>query len=634
MSAPDITDILRKNWGYDSFRPAQKEIITSILSGHDTIGLLPTGGGKSITFQVPALATDGLTVVVTPLISLMKDQIDNLRQRGILATYLHAALTRREQQLAIDRCRLGKAKLLYLSPEKLQSPSFLDIVRSLPIRIIVVDEAHCISQWGYDFRPSYLKIAQLRKLFPQAPVLALTASATPHVLDDIAQKLQMASPAIFRLSFARDNLSYIVRYTDYKEGKLLEILTKMGGCSIVYVRSRKRARELAMLLANEGHSADYYHAGLAPEEKELRQNKWKSDQTRIMVATNAFGMGIDKPDVRLVIHYDLPSSLEEYYQEAGRGGRDGLPSLAVLLVAKTDKALLTRRLNEAFPPKDQIRHIYNLASTFLDVVPGEGYNHVYEFNLAQFCSRFNLKAPEVVNALSIMTQAGHIEYSDQIYSRARVMMLMQRSELYDLQLPVEEDRVLNKLLRTYTGLFADYEPINEGLIACELDYTEDTVYNALLALTRRHVLHYIPRRTCPYILYTRPCDEGRHLPIPIEVYEQRRQRMEERITAMKQFAFGTTDCRVNTMLRYFGEKPTEPCGKCDVCRATARFKNDTDQQLQRTILSRLSPDRTITIDTLINSIPGHNPDTIIDRLRDLIGNSTVINDNGLLTLPK
>lgn len=412
----------------------QREIIDSVIARRDTLGLLPTGGGKSITFQVPAMLLPGLTVVVTPLISLMKDQVDNLAAKDIRAAAIHSGLSLSEHNLALDRAALGKIKLLYVSPEKLQSANFADRLRTMNVSLIVVDEAHCISQWGYDFRPSYLRIAQLRDSHPDVPILALTASATPEVADDIMQRLKFKERNIFSLSFSRANISYIVRLTEHKEDMLKRVLAATSGSAIVYVRSRKRTREIAESLAAEGVSADFYHAGLSVEEKNEKQNCWKDGKTRVMVATNAFGMGIDKPDVRVVAHIDLPSSLEEYYQEAGRAGRDGRESFAVIIASPRDKATLSRRLSDSFPTKDYIRRIYELAGNFLNVAVGSGYNHVYEFNFTLFCDRFHLQPIVARSALMLLTHAGYIEYVDEITTRSRVMITADRRDLYDLRL--------------------------------------------------------------------------------------------------------------------------------------------------------------------------------------------------------
>lgn len=617
----DIYGILRDHWGYDSFRPAQEEIIRSVLSGRDTIGLLPTGGGKSITFQIPALAIDGLTIVVSPLISLMKDQVDNLREKGIAATYLHSALTQRETRLAIDRCRLGKAKILYLSPEKLGSRSFIDILRRLPVALIVVDEAHCISQWGYDFRPSYLNIATARTLFPGAPVLALTASATPDVVDDISRQLKMNRPAIHRLSFSRPNLSYIVRYADYKEGKLIEILQRVAGCAIVYVRSRRRTREIAQALVREGISADFYHAGLMPQEKEERQNDWKENRTRVIVATNAFGMGIDKPDVRIVVHMDLPSSLEEYYQEAGRAGRDGKPALAVTIAARSDKAMLGRRLSEAYPDKDYIRRIYRLACVFLDIAMGEGYNTINEFNLPLFCLRNALQPVAATSALHLLSQSGYLDFSEEITTRSRLMMLVTREELYALDLPHDAEVTLRQVLRSYTGLFADYVYISESVIAAATSMTERQVYESLLLLTRMHVIHYVPRKTSPYIFLPTSREDERHITIPKAVYETRRELMKGRIDAMRRFIFDTTACRVNTLLTYFGEDAPENCGHCDVCRSKQAKESPKDfsQQILY-VLRDHQPRSPVEISHILNI----SIETTAQQLRPLIDSGQLL----------
>lgn len=631
-----IRDILFDYWGYDKFRPLQEDIILSVLEGKDTLGLLPTGGGKSITFQIPAIALDGVTIVITPLISLMKDQVDNLRQYGIKAVYLHSGISRAEQRLAIDRCNLGKAKLLYVSPEKLQSKRFIDILRFMPIKLIVVDEAHCISQWGYDFRPSYLHICDIRHLFPDAPVLALTASATPEVVADIMDRLQFKKPNLFSGNFARDNLSYIVRYGDHKEALMLKVLQSTPGSAIVYVRSRKRTKELSDLLNNNGISADFYHAGLASEDKADKQNKWKTNQCRTIVATNAFGMGIDKPDVRIVIHHDIPSSLEEYYQEAGRAGRDGKPAFAVLLAAKFDKAILSRRVTEAFPAKDYIRRVYELAGNFLDVAIGCGYNQVYEFNFNLFCKQFNLQPIQVHSALNLLTQAGYIEFTEEISTRSRLMVLLDKQELYSLGLEHDTDRVFQLILRTYTGLFSDYVFINESLLASRLNLTEQTIYEALLSLSRMHAIHYIPRKTTPYILYTTSRELPKHIDLPRSIYEEQCKRLEHRIETMKEFAFSDSGCRLNVLLRYFGENPEDTCGKCDICRSrkkTSPTQNRLEaERLRQSIIYMATQPGGHSIDYIIHETTAseHN---VIDAIRTLLDDGIVtLSDKGNITI--
>ena len=572
MPLKDPESVLREYWGYDSFRPRQREIIDSVLAGHDTLGLLPTGGGKSLTFQVPALMLDGLTVVITPLISLMKDQVDNLRERGIRAVYLTMGMTRRETRLVYDKCRLGKTRLLYVSPERLRSESFVRELRGWNVSLITVDEAHCISQWGYDFRPSYLRIGELRGLLgPDVPVLALTASATPLVRDDIARQLRFRPDSnVYALSFDRPNLSYVARITQNKTDKLLQVLGATTGTAIVYVRSRKKTREIAELLQGAGISATFYHAGLDPEVKAERQEQWKSGRTRVIVATNAFGMGIDKPDVRTVVHIDLPPSLEEYYQEAGRAGRDGLPSFAVLIATTHDRGLLKRRLNEAFPPVDFVRRVYELVGAFLDVPVGGGYNKVFEFDLARFCRTYGLQERMTRGALSLLTQAAYIEFQDEAPTRARLMMLCRRDELYAERLTAEEDAVLMAVLRTYTGLFSEYAFVSESEIARVAQLPEQSIYDIMLSLGRKNILHYIPRKSVPYILYVTGREETRHVCLGPEIYENRRKLMEERLNAVADFAYTTERCRSVVLLEYFGEKDVSDCGRCDICRSRAK----------------------------------------------------------------
>lgn len=633
MSTPE--EILRKYWGYDSFREKQLDIINSVLAGNDTLGLLPTGGGKSITFQVPALLLPGLTIVVTPLISLMKDQVDNLRALDIPAAAIHSGLTRAEQKLAFDRCRLGKIKILYLSPEKLQGKAFLDRLTEIDVSLIVVDEAHCISQWGYDFRPSYLKIANLRNIYPDAPILALTASATPEVTADIMAQLRFRTQNLFSKSFNRPNISYIVRKTDSKSQMLLRVLKSTSGCAIVYVRSRRRTKEVAEFLQQSGISAEFYHAGLSAEIKNDKQNRWKNDQVRVMVATNAFGMGIDKPDVRTVVHIDPTSSLEEYYQEAGRAGRDGKPSYAVFITSPgVDKATLTRRLNESFPEKDVIRRVYELVCNFLSIAVGSGYNMLYEFNFALFCERFKLRPPVVRNSLALLTRAGHLEFVEEITTQSRVMVIMNKRELYDLKLDSVTDSVFQLILRTYTGLFADYVYISEDLIASRLRLTGAQVYDALLALQRQHAIHYVPRKTTPYILMTSSRQLPKHLTFPPAIYEQMQQRMKHRVDAMRRFVFDDNKCRVNTMLEYFGETPTAECGTCDVCRDRRKQSVMSEKQLTETIMYLLSHGTKPTIDYIARQA-SVSPDRVIKILRPLLDEGVIeVSSDGEVSLTR
>lgn len=630
-----IHDILKRYWGYDSFRPRQEEIIMSVLDGRDTLGLLPTGGGKSLTFQVPAMVFEGITVVVTPLISLMKDQVDNLRAAGIRAVCLHSGLSRAEHRLALDRCRLGKAKLMYVSPEKLQSATFIDQLRSMDVSFLVVDEAHCISQWGYDFRPSYLKISLIRELFHDIPVLALTASATPVVVDDIMDKLGFKERNVYARSFSRDNLSYIVRNDFDKERRLISVLTNTSGSAIVYVRSRRRTREIADMLVRNGISADYYHAGLDATEKNEKQNNWKTDGVRVMVATNAFGMGIDKPDVRTVVHYDIPSSLEEYYQEAGRAGRDGKEAFAVLLVSRADKGRLTRMLSEMFPPKDFIRRVYELAGNFVNVAVGDGYNSVYEFNFALFLKTYDLPPLATRSAMRLLTQAQYFEFVEEVTMQSRVMITANKSELYSVKLDEAGERVFNMLLRSYTGLFADFVYINESVIARRANVDEQKVYETMLQLSRMHILQYVPRKSTPYLYYTTSRELPKYIDMPRSVYEEQYKRLKERIEAMKRFSFGDDDCRVNVMLRYFGEKPEEPCGKCDVCRTRKRNRlTKGDRQSIRDSIIYMVGNAPRTLDYIVAE-SRYSEEDVIEAVRSLLSSHILsIDDSDMISLTR
>ena len=560
--------LLKQYWGYDDFRGIQREIIESIGSGHDTLGLMPTGGGKSITFQVPALSQDGTCIVITPLIALMKDQVDNLRRRGIRAAAIYSGLTREEIIITLENCIFGDIRILYVSPERLASDLFQTKLRHMRVSFITVDEAHCISQWGYDFRPSYLQIAQIRKLVPHAPVLALTATATPAVVQDIQQKLSQKDTNfnVFRMSFERKNLAYVVRHAPDKREQLIHILESVKGSAIVYARSRRRTKEYAELLTEAGISATFYHAGLDSAVKDERQRGWQQDKVRVMVATNAFGMGIDKPDVRLVIHIDCPDSIEAYFQEAGRAGRDGRKAYAVLLYNDADQRKLEKRIADTFPEKDYIRQVYEHLAYFYQVAVGSGYNHLFEFNIDQFCHTFRHFPIQADAALKILDRAGYIEYTEEQDNQARVMFTIGRDDLYRLEnTSPNEEKVITSMLRNYGGLFTDYHFIDESFIAQQTQLEPQQVYLTLKGLSQRHILHFIPQKKTPYIRYTQRREDMEHIQLPPSVYEERKAQFEERIHAMINYAKDDAVCRSRQLLRYFGEESDHDCRQCDVC---------------------------------------------------------------------
>lgn len=581
-------EILKRYWGYDAFRPLQEDIITSVLSGHDTMGLMPTGGGKSITFQVPALMLPGVTIVVTPLISLMKDQVDNLKRRRIKAVCMHSGMRARELNIAREKVLNGGTKLLYVSPERLRNERFIQELRMTDVSMIVVDEAHCISQWGYDFRPSYLNIKSLRKLFPAVNILALTATATPEVEEDILRQLEMNAPRVFRMSFTRENLNYIVRPTETKIYEIFHILSRTEGSSIIYVRSRRRTKEIAEYLSSSGISATYYHAGLDASLKEERQNLWQQSGVRVMVATNAFGMGIDKPDVRVVIHYDMPPSLEEYYQEAGRAGRDGRLSYVVLLTSQRDSATLRRHVSETFPPRDEIKQIYERVCNYLHVAMDEGYEKLAEFDLDRFCEIFKYQRQRCMAALHLLGQAGYLEYLEETEIKSRVMITCTREELYHVNgLSADAESVLARLLRLYTGLFAEYVYIDEVVIARETGLDSKRVYESLLELGRGKVLSYVPRSRKPYMYFPTAREEKKYLIIGKNIYEDRKKILERRTEAMIAYGFRKGVCREKMLLEYFGENGNHECGRCDNCREQRKGKKDDSEELLERICNYL-----------------------------------------------
>jgi ATP-dependent DNA helicase RecQ len=606
------SDILQKYWGYTSFRPLQEEIIRSVCDRKDTLGLMPTGGGKSITFQVPAMIADGVCLVITPLIALMKDQVDNLRKRGIKAMAVYTGMSREEIIVKLENCIFGDYKFLYVSPERLSSDIFLKKLPAISISMLVVDEAHCISQWGYDFRPAYLQIAAIRPLLPEVPVLALTATATPEVINDIQEKLLFAKKNVFSISFLRTNLAYIVRTVDNKLAILVRMLEKVPGTAIVYVRSRKKTREIAVELQKVGISADYFHAGLIPEEKEQKQNEWMAGKTRVIVSTNAFGMGIDKPNVRLVAHLDLPDSPEEYFQEAGRAGRDGDKAFAVILYDKTDSTKLKKRISDEFPERDFIFRVYEALGCYFQLAVGSGFECMFDFDLNAFCATFHFSLNQTVGALRILEQAGYIEYLEDPENRSRLMFTVLRDDLYKLnQTDEQTENLMRILLRSYTGLFNDYVFISEQLLAKRSNLSPKMVYETLVVLSRQHVINYIPQKKMPAIFYRQSREDLRYLTIPVTVYEERKKRSAKRIDSMLFYAENTDVCRSRVLLSYFGETDSKSCEICDVCLAKKQknISSDDFSKIESLIYEKLNNSE-MSLGQLVDSIPYPSAQTL------------------------
>ena len=629
----DYISVLRQYFGFPAFRGIQKEIVESIGSGHDTLGLMPTGGGKSITFQVPALAMEGVCLVITPLIALMKDQVQHLRDRGILAAAIYSGLSHAEVLQVLDNAVYGGVKFLYVSPERLSSPLFVAKIQQMRICFITVDEAHCISQWGYDFRPSYLRIAEIRNILePQdetcvspkykIPVLALTATATPQVVDDIQERLAFSEKRVVRMSFKRDNLVYVVRRTDNKEAELIHILNSVQGSAIVYTRSRQNTKDVANILSSNGIPATFYHAGLDFAVKDQRQHDWQNDEVRVMVATNAFGMGIDKPDVRIVVHMDCPDSLEAYFQEAGRGGRDGNRAYAVLLYSRSDRRNLLTRIQSAFPEKDYIRKVYDDLSYFFQLALYDGEGARYEFNIERFCQVFKHFPTHLSGALSVLQRAGYIEYDADPDNHPRCQFLLPRDGLYQLRgLSENEDAVMTALLRVYCGLFSDLVYIEEARIADYSHLPVDIVRVVLKSLASRRILKYIPRRNVPIIYYPQQRIESSRLVFSKEIYEELQEQMTIRVNAVLEYAESDDECRSTILLRYFGEKAEKDCGCCDICvernRNAKSASASSEVDAVQVIIDAINDADGCLPIAQIRSLPltRHQLDTAIEQLR-------------------
>lgn len=625
MDQSSIHDILKKHWGHASFRPLQEEIITSVLNGNDTLALLPTGGGKSICFQVPALAKPGLCLVISPLIALMKDQVYNLHRRGIKASAVFSGMSSREIDTTLDNCAYGDVKLLYVSPERLRTEMFLERLAKLNVNLLAVDEAHCISQWGYDFRPPYLMIADIRPMLPNVPVLALTASATKEVEHDIMEKLQFPQPIVFRRSFARENLSYVVFREENKFKKLLTIISSVKGTGIVYLRSRRGVEEVAKMLRQNGVSADFYHAGLESAERSRKQEEWIKNKTRVVACTNAFGMGIDKPDVRFVVHLDLPDSPEAYYQEAGRAGRDGKRSYAVVLFDYADVFGIEKNLVQQFPTVDDVRRIYNALGNYVQLPEGAGEGVSYDFDLIGFAKSFGLELGKTHQALKTLQSQGLIELSEGVLLSPRVQVVVANEELYRFQVEHETfDPLIKMLLRSYGGLFDHFVKVDEVRMAQRLSVSQEKLQADLRYLDKVGILYYEPLKNKPQVTLLTPRYASKYLPINESTILERQKAQREKMEAMIRYAQNALRCRSQELLDYFGEKKVARCGICDICleRNKLAISDHRFDELSERISSTL---RTTSLhpDDLASTFVGERTDEVMTVLRWMIDNSIV-----------
>ena len=586
--SPQLKDTLQKYWGYSEFRLSQEEIIRSVMEGRDTLALMPTGGGKSLTYQVPTLAREGLCIVITPLIALMKDQVDRLRRMGVNAVAIHSGLSYTQIDIALDNCVYGDVKFLYVAPERLATEAFRLRVQRMNVSLLAVDEAHCISQWGYDFRPSYLRIAEIRKMLPDTPVLALTASATKMVADDIMARLGFSEQNIIRSSFARPNLSYAVRHTDDKTEQLLRVIHNVQGAGIVYMRSREGCEQLATELQKQGISASYYHAGLPHAERSLRQEEWTEGKVSIMVATNAFGMGIDKADVRFVVHYTMCDSLESYYQEAGRAGRDGKRSYALLLVSSDDDSKIVKRFDAEFPPLEEIKSIYEKICDFIQVAVGDGYQASFLFNIHDFCRREHLYIGKVRAAIKLLEQNGYMTLTEEMENPARILFCVSRDELYRIRVGRNElDHIIRTILRLYDGIFTEFRAINEQVIASTSGYTIEKVKELLKRMWQMRIIRYIPSNNSPILFMNEERLPTKDLYISPDTYLHRKNLMAERFENMRLYASSESECRSVILQRYFGDNKAEACGTCDVCLAARRRQRIDAEQIATSVIELL-----------------------------------------------
>ncbi len=621
-----LRNILAKYWGYTTFRPLQEEIINSVMANRDTLALMPTGGGKSICFQVPALAKEGLCLVVTPLIALMKDQVENLNRKGIHAVAVYSGMSYNQIEVAFDNCMFGDVKFLYISPERLETEKFRAVLSRLNIALIAVDEAHCISQWGYDFRPPYLRIADIRGLLPGVPVLALTATATPRVVDDIQYRLSFAEKNVFQQSFGRSNLAYLVEKEENKLGRLLRICHSTPGAGIVYVRNRRRTREVAEYLARSGITADFYHAGVETALRDKRQLAWMQGITRVIVATNAFGMGIDKPNVRFVVHIDLPDSLEAYFQEAGRAGRDLIDSSSYVLYDESDVLALRQNLETSFPPLITVYNVYEALGNYFQLATGSGKDMSFSFDLATFSQTYRFKPVIVFNALKILEKQGYVMLSEEVGSPSLIHIPVKKDALYRFQVEnLKYDPFIKLLLRSYTGLFSTYAPISESDLARRTNSTPEQITGMLKALVQSGVLRYIPPRNSPQIVFVTERLEKIHMRISPENYHHRLVEATERVESLIKYVTDDSHCRSRLLLSYFGEKDSSRCGRCDVCLKlnSTEMSNADFQRIKNKIIELLNQ-HPAPLDEIIPALNDVNEKRILKVFQWLMDNQIIV----------